>query len=402
MKLQNPIGQYVAKVQSSEEVQRAKARFAAKPFHEKFKPLKNLAKVGRFLLPLISILTGVAFLQSVLSGVLPVWLAWGAGAVLLTGWEVGKGFLLTVSFESFYSGVKGWAGLFAVALLFSVGSAFFSIRGAGVLHERLDDSVSSFQDIYTARADSIKGHYQTAIREAKEEMEAFKKSVMWKGKIDLYNKTTASTIRAFVSDIERLKEEEGRALAGLASQHEGKLSKVRQKSEFNAVAVASLAFIIDLLIIAIGWYLVYFDFRTAREAQIFTDGGQKVSFNTEAIGQIFEMIQTYTGAGLSLPSATSGGKKQIGFSRNDRGIDTGIKKEGENSQKPYINTGIDTGIDTPSEELRQMRDFLEKYQHVVRDIDKGISIRQCVSKHGVSKTTVQNVKRVMRALDAYE
>jgi transposase len=39
--------------------------------------------------------------------------------------------------------------------------------------------------------------------------------------------------------------------------------------------------------------------------------------------------------------------------------------------------------------------YLKKYENVVNDLQGGLSILKTASKNGVSKSTVQNVKRVL-------
>ncbi len=84
-------------------------------------------------------------------------------------------------------------------------------------------------------------------------------------------------------------------------------------------------------------------------------------------------------------------------------------------QNPSINTPINTGINTPSEVERLIFDepgesdltsgidpdevaFLRKYKRVVRALLDGKSYGKIIGEAEVSKSTVQNVKRSMKAV----
>jgi hypothetical protein len=88
-------------------VAKARERFAYKPYHERFAGLRTIALGGRALLPSLSIITGSFFLASVLSQLVPVWLALGLAGLLLVAWELAKAHLLTISFEN-HLGWRCW------------------------------------------------------------------------------------------------------------------------------------------------------------------------------------------------------------------------------------------------------------------------------------------------------
>jgi uncharacterized protein YerC len=64
----------------------------------------------------------------------------------------------------------------------------------------------------------------------------------------------------------------------------------------------------------------------------------------------------------------------------------GVSLEEEKEEQEAIND-LMTEIETAA--------YLKKYENVVNDLQGGLSILKTASKNGVSKSTVQNVKRVL-------
>jgi hypothetical protein len=342
-------------------VERAEKRFQYKPFAVRFSLLRSAAIAGKFTLPVVSIATGAAFLAFALSAVVPVfWIACLLSVVLLCVWEVGKSVLIRNSFEGYYSGMKLSFGLFAGCLIFASGSAFMSVEGAKELHKGLDTSVSHLEDAHGFKLDSLLTHYETEKKALEDDLEGYKRSVSWRGKIDIHNATTKQVIASFDSRINRLEEERSSALNRLRKDQEGQLQETKERAGFSLLAVAIIAGVVDLLIFASGWFVVFFDYQVLREREAVASGSN-YELSRPDLENLIHYIQLHE-APVSLPAAE---KQNIGFAL--RRQETHVGKHEES----HVVSG-------------------RSYTALVEDIQNGVrDYRELARRHKVNMATIK-------------
>ncbi|GAA4824742.1 hypothetical protein [Algivirga pacifica] len=263
--IKNPINDFLSKVSYHRQVELANDRFAFKPFAVRFRKLKLYAIIGRLLLPVISIATGMTFMSSLLHGIVPHTLAAVfSGGLLLALMEGMKADTLKIGFEGLYGGRKWVATLLLAGVLMSGLSIYVSVNGAKELYYLMDDKEAMVTNTYQQEMDSVRTHYVAATQEIESKIEEINQRQYQRPNQFLY----ASERKAILNYQEQLL---GVAAEKATAEQELKASFKEQKGEiiadtsFNAFRFAVLAGLIDLLIILSNWFLVYFDYQVVME-----------------------------------------------------------------------------------------------------------------------------------------
>jgi hypothetical protein len=339
--MQNSISELLHQVAASETVNRAKRRFAWQPFHQRYKTMLTAANVGRGGLPGISVCLGLLFVTDLFLQVIPwPWLAWLIAGLFLPGWELVKGHSITIFWESKYAGGlrSGWPfAIFTIILI--AGSLFASVEGARLLHSKTDTTMAIMSNNHTAEMDSVKAVYASQVAAIDDRIKAIEKhkGKRWGG---LLSGSENAQILNYQKEIEAIRQNEGKALAAIQTRQQSEFLNASDRAGFNLIAVLCLAILIDVLILLAGWFSVYYDYATAKQADRLQAGSQRVEVSVDDLQSIVQHLQ-YLPSGATQVLAENKPPK-IGFSLGRAGtkISTESDKNGDSSQ---VLTGTNAG-----------------------------------------------------------
>jgi len=395
--LQKPIRKFFKQIENKAIVERAKERFAYKPFYENYRSLYANALIARYLFHLFSILTAVTFVSVLLLNILPEIAALAVAALLLTLWEVGKGGIIQQFFVAYYGSGKANVALAALGLTFLSGSVFCSIEGAKDFYQMQDKSIANLEATHSSALDSINSFYTAKVATMQSKIGALEalKPKRWGG---LLSASENKMILNYQQQIEQMEVQRAAELAAAKERQGNELLLASEGKEFNTLAFALLTGTNEALILLIGWFLVYFDYRTAKEADLM-NGGQPIEFSIPTIKKLLEVATSATSDGgqvLTVPIGKGAGPGKIGF---QTGANTSTSKNDKQSSDTILNQ---VHADAQKEKERELRAFLAKYEHVVECVKDGVSNSKTAKQCDVSLSTVHNVKRCLRTLEAMQ
>lgn len=180
----------------------------------------------------------------------------------------------------------------------------------------------------------------------------------------------------YQNQIDRMEQEQGKAMAGLKELQGKQLLESNSKVSFNVWAFATLAGINEALILLIAWFLVFYDYQTAIESEAVAS--PPIEFSLQAVQKLIETIAIAgNGEQQLLASANGKGQNSIGFH-----VQGSASAASENRQDPGKNA-VNGSASAASD--------------LMTDIGNGIrDYRYLMNKHKV------NVLTVKEAIDTYE
>lgn len=378
--MKEQVSQLLEQKNNVEAIERASSRFDFKPYHLKYRGLKNLSKVSSYLLPIISIGTGAFWLGGVMQNIVPLLpLAIVLGALLVIGLEYLKNYALGVGLTDSYNGIRGGLLMVFLGILFAFGSGFISLKGIENLNNTLDKSVSNLQASHEVKKDSLVLYYDNQIKSTQNELKDFKASVSYQGKINIYNPTTAKKLESLDTRLNDLNTDKRKALATLTGSQTEQVNILNASNGFNLYTVLVIILIIELAILISNWYMVYYDYRIKKESHNLQDIAVEPTFT---VNQFWQM---WNGGHQALPQ-TSGQYLNSGTSNHS----------GMMPQNPI---GFQTGVAPQNQETQ--RDFKEnspsiadKIKALEKDLKQGIlDTRTLCKKHKVNVIQVSEAKK---------
>lgn len=351
-------------------VKKAEKRFEPKPFAIQFKPLLNIALVSRFILPLFSVITGTLFLANVFESMLDFFIvSLALGFVLVVLLEYSKTSLLQIAFPQLVSGQnKAYIGVFILALCFTLGSGYLSINGSETIYNKLDTTIKDTEQKHLLEKEALKLEYDEKINTLTQELRDYKKSVSWKGHINMTNKANQKIISSLNSRIEALESEKVKEINQLTADQNSTVNTVFNTVETHIFIVLIIVSLIEVFIILVNWFIVYYDFKIISEKEIITEP-QKVTFSVNDIQNLLSTFIHNTTNQYSLSSALSE-PTTIGFQpslSNNHSVNKNAVYSGKNTE-------------TLSSELSGL----------ISDIKSGLlDYRTLSKKHKVNFTTIK-------------
>lgn len=354
--LRNSIQKFFEIKEQKEIVTQAKQRFEYKPFYMAYRQLFQTAKYGRGLFHLFSISTGLTFLALLIDAALNLFpLSLLLAGLLLAFWEVGKTVILTNLFIAYYgsNGKKIPYALSAIGAIFLAGSVFCSIEGAKSFYQANDTQTIRLQALHTIQADSLNGIYtvQTKAIDARiKDIEA-NKPKRWGG---LLSASENKQILNYQNQIDRLEQEQGKAMAGLKEVQEKQLLESNSKVSFNVWAFATLTGINEALILLIAWFLVFYDYQTAIESEALAS--PPMEFSLQSVQKLIETIAiASSGEQVLLASGNGKGQNSIGF--HVQGSASAASANRQDSGKNAVNGSASAATDLMTDISNGIRDF---------------------------------------------
>jgi hypothetical protein len=397
------------------EIERARDEFGYKPFAVAYRPLAVTAHYSRLGLALFSICTGFGCLYFGMAAVLPPVVAAGLAGLVLLLVEVAKGQLLYVGFRESYANARPSPILLA-ALVFTGASVYLSLKGVETLYLRADTSGQVLQTGLASQADSLSRAHDGRIAGARAELEAFKKSISWKGKINMYNPANAAVVKQMTERVALLESDKRGAGADFAARRSSALLEQSERAGFNVALWVGLSGANEALILVFVWFGVYYRYRIASDADL-VESTSPVHLTPAHLRQLMEAVS------LQAPALPPYQDAQIGFKLGqqkppDNGPGNGprmgkaeapntVQMQAPNTGQNSANTpfkGIQDALKPTPEreaEIRELQAFLAKYPAVVQMVKEGVGPAKTSRACKVSTSTVHNVKRCMVVLDGY-
>lgn len=397
--LKNAFSQILEKAASTERVNAAKERFAFKPFHERNKALHNVAIAARFVFPAISILLACYYVATLIYAAIPIFsVSVLLGVVLLSLLEVAKAATVVIAVETIYSSSRTPYLLIFAALLFACVSGFASVRGAMELHNKHANELQSVEAAHANELQSIENAHAVRIGELEARIAGIEKhkTKRWGGLLSGSENTQIINLQ---NEIERTHEAHAARMAAVKAKQGIKAAMAAENNGFNLYAFALLALLIDVAILLAGWYVVYYDYRTAKESEQLSGGGE-ISVNVERVNEFLHYVNGYTNTPFPAIGANTETQQSIGFKgvlnshlNGLQGTETHTHTHTTQSTNERLHTH-----EISEKEIKELREFLAKYETVVKAVKSGATNMHAANIGGCSISTVHNVKRCLRTL----
>jgi hypothetical protein len=271
----------------SAEIEAAKEKFAFKPFALALRPLAVISNYSKFGLSAFSIITGFGCLYFGMVSALPEIVSVVLAVAILIMIEVVKGYALNIGFTQSYSN-RTFSPIILLGFVFTGASVFLSLKGVASLYQAADETGQILQATQKKEIDSLSRYHNEAIQAAKKELETFKKSISWKGKIDMYNKGNASVISNLNERIKQAETDKRESLKAIQRIHTAQTLKQNQDAGFNITLWVFLSGFNEFGILLCLWFGVYYQYRIATDAQIINESA---SF-TLSIPEVHRLLET--------------------------------------------------------------------------------------------------------------
>lgn len=394
-------------------IERAQQTFKEKTYLERYKNLYTAANVASFLFQTLSALFAFAFAQRLVAAVLPqfgetptLFISCLIAGSLLAGIEVFKrlclgSFVITfIQSKASQSGISvSWASLAVNVLLIAV-SVYTSTQGAKEFTERQTDKSEHIRAQHGLAADSLTAAIQKQIDIENKALADFKRSVMWKGRINISNKNTGFTIASHNRRLERLQDEKERALAALDATLQTDLNDNATRTAKDSGNMFWVSLIVELAgLLCIGYVYFYLS-RVFIENGMAASNGQPGQDERQGSDYLQNLKAAMHTNGTAAYTSATTFQKPIGFRRYDNTPGNG---QPVNDLKPagiQPNLGMYQAPQNGSNgfSFDELQGYLRKYANVVKCIEEGLSNKRTAKRCGVSETTVHNVKRCLRNL----
>lgn len=408
-------------------MERANQTFKEKTYLERYKNLYSAANLTSYLLQTLSALFAFTFGQNLVASVLPqfgetfvLFTSCLLAGLMLVGIEVFKrlclgSFIVTfIQSRASQSGVSISWGALAVNILLIGVAVYTSTEGAKEFTRRQTDKSELIREKHASESGSLAEKIQGQMDAEKNGLADFKRSVSWKGKINMAEKNTAFTIASFNRRLEKLQEEKAQALASLDANLQTDLNANQVKTTKDSGNMFWVSLLVELSgLLCIG-YVYFFLSRVFIENGFSSGGGSKPSHNQEEeAAELQDLMATVQGNGsATMNNSAPPIKNPIGFRRYDDHVSEQVT---EISKKSCFAPVSDFPIPEKQDLLEKypslhhssspsgfsvadLEGFLRKYENVVKCLEEGLSNKQAAKRCKVSETTVHNVKRVLRNL----
>ena len=376
----------------SDRIAKAKRKFEFKPFCQEYNNLLQLATILRVILGAFSIITGFGFLYYSINGISFILAGLLAGIALLLI-EILKNIFTGSLFTKIYS-KSNYSFILLPAILVFALSVYFSINGASNLYREFDNSLVLANDNHQFKLDSIDKHYTDLINSVKAEEKEFKQSVSWKNKINIYNNTIQATLNRYNSEVSELLENKERSLESLKTQQIEISNDLSSKKEFNTILWLYISGSVEVCIILCLWFITYYDYRLLKDSELFSAEKNTFNFSSEEVQRFAELIRFNNN---SLPELPINHNPEIGFK-------TSTNKGEVIDKNPYLNPTLKPDLNSANrinKSQAELKEFLQKYSNVVQCINDGYSNKQTAKECDISLSTVHNVKRCLKSLEAH-
>ena len=199
--------------------------------------------------------------QQILAGILSIMLL----MALETAVRVEARALFISALKSNWRKVSGWSFL-TLFLLFSA-SLYSSQEGAAIIAQKADTRVEQAAAVFGSDTSAVLASFRSAIQQEKAELEAYKKSVSWAGRIDVSNPATKRVIQQHADRIAALEEQAAQQVADIKTEYQERAADLKTDTARVRTLAAVAASLVVIVFMLCMWYLYYFGFRVVLEDQ---------------------------------------------------------------------------------------------------------------------------------------
>jgi|GEM_PF-4132363 len=304
------------------QIETAKDRFKTKNAFDSLYTFLPLSNIGRFFLPVLSIITGMFSLLYILDSFMNIWLASFLCFTLLGLWEKTKSLVLVRAFERFYKGYSSSVlGIFVFAILFSLGSIYLSVNGTWELSQRFDDTEINIDVSYGHKKDSLERYYHTKIANAKMDAKSYFEKNSYKGVITFSKDGRyADHYRKLQERVMELEVKKEMASDKLLSEKVQSLKSDKVSYQRFVYSFLAITFLIELLIILSNWFPVYFDYKIYEESEIINQQINRgyTNISLDDLKDVINNIIPYQSGFIQHNQSNSNEKNSIGFNLNSK------------------------------------------------------------------------------------
>lgn len=251
------------------QVQKSTEFYAPQPFVQENYGLFYLSKIFHFIFSVFSIITGFGFLYFLFADYVFMVIAGIMATLILLGLELVKSIALQMSIKKMYQ--SRFSGLLLFALLCVSVSVLFSVLGAKELFEHLDKSVHQHRTTQNNELKALSKEYDKKIAQEKQELQAFKESVSWQGKINLHDSNIAKNINAHLGRVDSLISQKNKSIHKATTQADKESEILLKESNFNLWAWLWVSLSNEILLVLCVWYACHYHWHTQKEKAILTD-----------------------------------------------------------------------------------------------------------------------------------
>ena len=417
--------------------------FREKSHLEKYRKHYGFARAVSFIFQALSALFALTFVQRLVLGVTPHLsemfaqiASYAVSLVLLVGIETAKRLFFGDFVRSLFTG-RGLAvgALVGNLVLLSV-AVYTSVQGAKEFTERQADKSGDIKAAHSMLADSTAKDYAAQLAAARKDLRDFKRSVEWKGRVNMSDKNTASTIASMTRRIEALQGEKEKATDGLTATLSASLAKNDAATAKDSSYMFWVSLCIELAgLFCIGfcsWYLARVFIEGRIDGTITTANQATTAAQQHDPGTMEKLSLAVDRLAAQLSGTQQAARPVIGFRQQSQegapqptpqpaqpaktdtvaparvpAFDLPTLPRQEAQPVPMGLTasdveGIVSRYLSPSQQQNaatvEMVGFLRRYAHVVRSLEGGASVKGAATGCGVSESTVHNVKRCMKVL----
>lgn len=285
------------------EVKQAKEAFTPKPFVAEFRRLKLLLQASHPVFSAFSVITGTAFLYYLFASQLPLILAVILSVAMLLILELAKAFFARLMVKKLFLRSAQSPVFSAIALPLFALSIFLSVNGTEMIYSNLDESKQELSGTFQAKKDSVNTYYDSLANIENSDFAAFKASVTYKGKINVYNPATKSRIQANTARLERYQTDKGKALSVLEKEYEKQEKARTAETGFARTTWIVISGINEALILACLFGLVWYQYRVSQENEALTEA-ETYTLSTDAVQALIQSLFVHGNTVPVLPTAT--------------------------------------------------------------------------------------------------
>ena len=198
MKIQDIYKQLTDNAKTNSIIEKANKIHGFKPFVKEFEGVYRASEIVRVVLGAISIFTGVYFMLQLLD--VSLFISIPLAVIVFVLVELGKNVFLqhgfAFAFRSYHKEVAYTMIALGIGLL-SI-SVLFSFIGTQRLSDKVNQmTLNDVNQVNKAKLDSVNAYYDIEIENINNELQDFKNSITYKGKINIHNKAVSETIKQY-------------------------------------------------------------------------------------------------------------------------------------------------------------------------------------------------------------
>lgn len=330
----NFVNQYLKDEKQKSKVLNYQEDFMDKPYLKEYKSEKIIASLFSYVSHLISFASAFFLMYALLYTLFNNGLLAGFFAgVILVLFEATKRNVLTKTLVKYFKHGKPYMALALFAVAISFFSGLLSVEGIKQYYQKEIVKPPTLVNI-----DSINKVYQNRAKEIEAQKKGFQASVTWKGKINIYNKTTSKTLTSFDRQIGNLQKEQKQTVARNEAKNNNAMALHSQNTNINTLYFALFALANELIYILCICFVINYKYRVQLETKIYNNPrvySVTISDFQRAFEAGFQHANGFTSP-ISNSAQEIGFKQDNGFFSKDalQEQNQGLSKENQGKQEP--------------------------------------------------------------------